>query len=104
MMMTQEWSGGRRGVSATTSSGEVRGKEMDSPDYSCNSTPLLPRMLSQHSFISISIVANITHVIILIIVLLTVTAIRMVRGGAEVDTTTRTEVTMIVTGCTTVVG
>ena len=61
-------------------------------------------MLSQHSIISIGIVVDITRVIILVIVLLTVTAIRMVRGGAEVDTTTGTKVTTIVTGCTTAVG
>ena len=83
---------------------EVKRKEIGSPDYSRNSTPLLPRMLSQHSIIGVSIIANVTRVIILVIILLTVTAIRMVRGGAEVDTTTGTEVTMIVTRCTTTVG
>ena len=61
-------------------------------------------MLSQHSFISIGIVTNITRVVILIIILLAITAIHMVRGGAEVDTTTRTEVTTIVTRCTAAVG
>jgi len=61
-------------------------------------------MLSQHSVISIGIVTNITRIIILVIVLLTVAAIHMVRGGAEVDMTARTEVTAVVTGCTTVMG
>ena len=61
-------------------------------------------MLSQHSFISIGIVTNITRVIILVIVLLTVTAIRMMGGGVEVDATTGTEMTMIVTRCTMAVG
>ena len=83
---------------------EVKGKEIGSPNYSRNSTPLLPRMLSQHSIISVGIVANITHVIILVIILLTVTAIHMVGGGAEVDATTRTKMTAIVTRCTMVVG
>ena len=40
MGMTQEWISGRREVSATVSSGEVKGKEIGSPDYSRNSSGL----------------------------------------------------------------
>ena len=61
-------------------------------------------MLPQHPFICIGIIAHITQIIILIVVLLTITAVRMVGGGVEVDVTTRTEVTAIVTRCMMAVG
>ena len=61
-------------------------------------------MLSQHSIISVGIIANETGVVVLGVILLAITAIHVVRSGAEINATARAEVTAVVTRCTAVMG
>jgi len=56
------------------------------------------------TLISIDIIADITRVVVLVVVLLTVTTVHMMRGGVEVNMTTRAEVTTIVTQCSAAMG
>ena len=70
-----------------------------------NSTPLLPRVLSQHSVISIDVVGDVS-VVIVIRVLIGFSEATRVRMGvsAHVDTTIATEVATVVTTLTTTMG
>ena len=69
-----------------------------------NSTPLLPRVLSQHLVVSIDVIADIRVVIVVRILIGFSEATHIRMGvGAHVNTTVAAEVTAIVTTLTTTV-
>ena len=66
-----------------------------------NSTPLLPRVLSQHSVVSIGVVANVSIIIVVrILIVVSETARVLVGVGAHVDMALWTKMTMMVTALT----
>src|SRR5882762_9698597 len=67
----------------------------------CNSTPLLPRVLSQHSVVSICIVANVSIIIIVRILISFGESTRVLMGvSTHINAALRTEMAVVVAALT----